>query len=88
MTSLNLKNCINIPDDYDGKLTLNSLCLDQIVTLLYSFKGYNTNLFCIPNHYVDAVENVLIPNGKNYNVDTIIIDVIGRLGIILVEIIL
>ena len=29
-------------------------------------KGYNTNLFCIPNHYMDAVENVLIPNGKNY----------------------
>ena len=66
MTSLNLKNCINIPDDYDGKLTLILLCLNEIVTLLYSFKGYNTNLFCIPNHYVDAVENVLIPNGKDY----------------------
>ena len=70
MTSLNLKNCINIPDDYDGKLTLDLLCLCYVimfkrVTLLYSFKGYNTNLFCIPNHYVDAVENVLIPNGKN-----------------------
>jgi len=42
MTSLNLKNCINIPDDYSG---------------------YKTSLFCIPNHYVDAVGNVLIPYG-------------------------
>jgi len=42
MTSLNLKNCINIPDGYNG---------------------YNTDLFCIPNHYVDAVGNVLIPYG-------------------------
>ena len=65
MTSLNLKNCINIPDDYDGKLILNLIWLNKILSsYVSSFKGYNTNLFCIPNHYVDAVENVLIPNGK------------------------
>merc|ERR1712066_523374 len=42
MASLNLQNCINIPDDYEG---------------------YRTSLFCIPNHYSDAVGSVLIPHG-------------------------
>jgi len=42
MASLNLQNCINIPDDYEG---------------------YRTSLFCIPNHYTDAVGSVLIPHG-------------------------
>ena len=27
------------------------------------FSGYQTNLFCIPNHYEDSVGNVLIPHG-------------------------
>ena len=31
--------------------------------LYISFAGYKTNLFCIPNHYEDAVGNVLIPHG-------------------------
>ena len=25
--------------------------------------GYQTNLFCIPNHYEDSVANVMIPYG-------------------------
>ena len=25
--------------------------------------GYQTNLFCIPNHYEDSIANVMIPYG-------------------------
>ena len=37
------------------------------VLIFFHFKGYNTDLFCIPNHYVDAVGNVLIPYGKYFS---------------------
>ena len=40
--SLNLENCMNIPD---------------------SFEGYSTKMFCIPKHYEDYVDKVLIPAG-------------------------
>lgn len=40
--SLNLDNCMNIPD---------------------SFEGYSTKMFCIPKHYEDYVDKVLIPVG-------------------------
>ena len=40
--SLNLENCMNIPD---------------------SFEGHSTKLFCIPKHYEDYIESVLIPVG-------------------------
>merc|ERR1711983_121356 len=40
-----------------------SLNLDRCINIPDDYAGYNTNLFCIPNHYMDAVENVLIPNG-------------------------
>ena len=40
--SLNLENCMSIPD---------------------SFEGYSTNMFCIPKHYEDYVDRVLIPVG-------------------------
>jgi len=40
--SLNLENCMSIPD---------------------SFEGYSTNMFCIPKHYEDYVDKVLIPVG-------------------------
>ena len=53
------------------------------------FAGYKTDLFCIPNHYKDAVGNVLIPHGKkivkmqcvSYNYDLgMIQDRIEKLG--------
>ena len=53
MTSLNLDRCLNIPDDYEG----------DAQTQLISLPGYDTNLFCIPNHYEDSIANVMIPYG-------------------------
>ena len=70
MASLNLQNCINIPDDYEGRIVFFEgspcrLCLEteKDLTLLTPLSGYKTNLFCIPNHYTDAVGSVLIPHG-------------------------
>ena len=33
------------------------------MNLLSPLSGYKTSLFCIPNHYTDAVGSVLIPHG-------------------------
>ena len=63
MASLNLQNCINIPDDYEGKMTVFVLRVGQCNVLSVSLPGYKTSLFCIPNHYTDAVGSVLIPHG-------------------------
>ena len=57
MASLNLDRCLNIPDDYQGK----SVALTVLIGAILS--GYQTNLFCIPNHYEDSIANVMIPYG-------------------------
>jgi hypoxanthine phosphoribosyltransferase len=40
--SLNLEDCMNIPDSFDG---------------------YSTKMFCIPKHYEDYIDKVLMPHG-------------------------
>ena len=49
-------------------LHMEKICISLALALIiFPFKGYNTDLFCIPNHYVDAVGNVLIPYGKYFS---------------------
>jgi len=40
-----------------------SLNLDRCVNISDDYEGFKTSNFCIPTHYEDAVENVLIPQG-------------------------
>jgi len=40
-----------------------SLNLDRCLNIPDDYKGYQTNLFCIPNHYEDSISNVMIPYG-------------------------
>jgi len=40
-----------------------SLNLDRCLNIPDDYEGYNKDLFCIPNHYEDSINNVLIPNG-------------------------
>jgi len=40
-----------------------SLNLDRCLNIPDDYEGYQTNLFCIPNHYEDAISNVMIPYG-------------------------
>ncbi len=40
-----------------------SLNLSHCLNIPDGFEGFDKNLFCIPEHYMDAVENVLIPRG-------------------------
>ena len=40
-----------------------SLNLKTCINIPDSFEGYNTELFCIPSHYADLVDKVLIPVG-------------------------
>ncbi len=43
MTSLELKSCVKIPDD---------------------FTGYDRDSFCLPPHYRDSIQSILIPHGQ------------------------
>jgi len=40
-----------------------SLNLDRCLNIPDDYQGYDTNLFCIPNHYEDSIGNVMIPYG-------------------------
>ena len=35
----------------------------DIIDIDDSFNGYSTNLFCVPDHYMDSISGVLIPHG-------------------------
>ena len=40
-----------------------SINLKTCITIPDSFEGYGPKLFCLPNHYTDLVDKVLIPAG-------------------------
>ncbi len=42
---------------------MSSLNLSHCLNIPDDFDGYDKNLFCLPSHYRDAVESVLIPYG-------------------------
>merc|ERR1711935_374607 len=42
---------------------MTSLNLDRCLNIPDDYEGYDTNLFCIPNHYEDSIANVMIPYG-------------------------
>jgi len=46
-----------------GKSRMASLNLDRCLNIPDDYQGYDTNLFCIPNHYEDSIGNVMIPYG-------------------------
>ena len=42
---------------------MTSLNRADCINIPDGFDGYSKDVFCIPGHYQDAVENVLIPHG-------------------------
>merc|ERR1712088_711645 len=47
----------------EGRRNMASLNLDRCLNIPDDYQGYQTNLFCIPNHYEDSIGNVMIPYG-------------------------